>query len=415
MLKHITLSAALLTLFSASSHTHAQPTAAELWSNTRERASDWWEQSRTLADEALHEARGLLAEPNGDFNQLWQRALPTLNNALILEEQHQNLPENAWFSRDQQANQAAINALLDEAVAILSVSPALQYRNRIQAQQQRILDWRAEIADYRQQRVIAPTESTFKKTVSDYDALIAAREADIQRTTQEIDGLKREFGQSLRAIGLKLDDQQLDLLLATVVGDNLVDLGILFDNIKAITQQLEQLVEQSGEDLPSARRYYGLYVVLLKSLERMHVQIESAIDEQYLPQIDHIVAQTQSLNQETERLLRTAPDRRALLEGNLKAQQLTLQAAGFYRQYLVDQATQVRQARKALQPDIATAWNTYETVRVSGELVGLVRSSQLLLDGLMNRQAPTLRPFESLEMQREIQKLTLQLRGNTST
>lgn len=389
--------------------------STDLWSQTRERATDWWEQSRDLAGQAMRDARGLLDSQEPDFNRIWQRAMPTLDQTLLLEQRHQTLPESAWFGLDQKANRAEIDALLDEAVAILSVSPTLEYRDRIQALQEQILRWRAEIADYRQQRVTAPTESTFKKTVSDYDSLIAAREADIQRATQEIDGLKREFAQSLRAIGLKLEDEQLDLLLSTVVGDNLVDLGILFDNVKSITQQLEQLLEQSGEDLQSARRYYGLYVVLLKSLDRMHVQIEEAIDERYLPQIDDIVGQTQTLAADTERLLRETPDRRALLEGNLQAQQLTLQAAGFYRQYLVDQAAQVRQAREELEKDIAAAWNTYETVRVSGELVGLVRSSQLLLEGLMNRQAPALRPFESLEMQREIQKLTQQLRGDVSS
>lgn len=388
--------------------------SADLWSRTRERAAGWWEQSRDLAGQAMRDARGLLEGQEPDFNRIWQRALPTLDQALLLQQRHQTLPERAWFSRDQRDSQAEINALLDEAVAVLSVSPALQYRDRIQTQQEQILRWRAEIADHRQKRVTAPTESTFKKTVADYDALIAARESDIRLATREIDALKREFAQSLRAIGLKLEDEQLDLLLSTVVGDNLVDLGILFDNVKSITLRLEELLEQSGEDLQSARRYYGLYVVLLKSLDRMHVQIEEAIGERYLPQIDDIVGQTQTLAADTERLLRESPDRRALLEGNLQAQQLTLQAAGFYRQYLVDQAAQVRQARLELEQDIAAAWNTYETVRVSGELVGLVRSSQLLLEGLMNRQAPALRPFENLEMQREIQKLTRQLRGGVS-
>ena len=394
--------------------TDSTEASADLWSQTRERAAGWWDQSRDLAGQAMRDARGLLDGQEADFNQIWQRALPTLDQALLLEQRHQTLPESAWFGHDQKANQAEIDVLLDEAVSILSVSPTLKYRERIQVLQQQILQWRAEIADHRQQRVTAPAESTFKKTVADYDALIAARESDIRRAGQEIEALKREFAQSLRAIGLKLEDEQLDLLLSTVVGDNLVDLGILFDNVKSITLQLEQLLEQSGEDLQSARRYYGLYVVLLKSLERMHVQIEEAIDERYLPQIDDIVGETRTLAADTERLLRESPDRRALLEGNLQAQQLTLQAAGFYRQYLVDQAEQVRQARQELEQDIAAAWNTYETVRVSGELVSLVRSSQLLLEGLLNRQAPALRPFESLEMQREIQKLTQQLRGGVS-
>ena len=43
--------------------------------------------------------------------------------------------------------------------------------------------------------------------------------------------------------------EQIELLLATVVGDNLIDLVIVFDNVKAITSQLERLVEDSGEDL----------------------------------------------------------------------------------------------------------------------------------------------------------------------
>jgi hypothetical protein len=99
-----------------------------------------------------------------------------------------------------------------------------------------------------------------------------------------------------------------------------------------------------------------------------------------------------------------------VLDANLEAQQLTIEAAGVYRDYLKQQAARCR-ARVALQEDIATAWNTYETVRVSGELVDLVKSSQQLLDGLLDRQVPALRPFQNLEMQREFAKLTEQLRA----
>jgi hypothetical protein len=49
-------------------------------------------------------------------------------------------------------------------------------------------------------------------------------------------------------------------------------------------------------------------------------------------------------------------------------------------------------------------------VRVSGELVGIVKASRKLLDGLISRQVPALRPFRNLEMQREFEKLTEQLR-----
>ncbi|WP_295408741.1 hypothetical protein [uncultured Thiocystis sp.] len=388
----------------------AAPPTGDVWSLTRETATGWWEQSREYAGQALEDARRLLSDDQ-DFGRVWDAAIPKLEGALTLEERQSALPESAWFGADQASNRAEIDKLLDQAVDILSVSPALRHRDRIQAVQAEIEKARADIAEYRQKRVSAPTESTIGKTVADYDRLIETRERDIERLSREADGVKREFAQELRAMGLELGDEQVEFLLSTVVGDNLVDLGILFDNVKSITQQLERLVAESGEDLQSARRYYGLYVVLLRALQRMHLQIEEAIGEQYLPQIDGIVAQAQALSGETRRLLHVSPDKQALLTSNLEAQQLTIEAARVYRQYLDEQARQVLKARQELDRDIDAAWNTYETVRVSGELVGLVKSSQQLLESLMNRQIPTLRPFENLEMQREFQKLTQQLRG----
>jgi hypothetical protein len=149
----------------------------------------------------------------------------------------------------------------------------------------------------------------------------------------------------------------------------------------------------------------------LKSLWKMHLQIEEAIAEQYLPQIDAIANRARDLSEETRRLLSSSPEKQDLLAANLQAQALTLEAAGVYRQYLRDQAQQVAAGRLELETDIAAAWNTYETVRVSGELVGLVKSSRKLLEGLLDRQVPALRPFRNLEMQREFEKLTAQLRA----
>jgi uncharacterized small protein (DUF1192 family) len=386
------------------------PAPRDVWERTRETASDWWRQSRDYAGQAMNDARRLMADEQ-DFGRVWDAAVPKLEDALELKERQSELPESAWFGADQKSNRADIDALLDQAVEILSVSPTLRHRERIQALRDEIEKARADISDARQKRVSAPTESTIAKTVKDYDRLIATREKEIERINREADSVRQEFARELRAMGLELSDEQVEFLLSTVVGDNMVDLGILFDNVKSITVQLERLVAESGEDLPSARRYYGLYVVLLQSLQRMHLQIEEAIGEQYLPQIDGIIAQAQALSGETRQLLHASPDKQALLTSNLEAQQLTIDAAGVYRQYLDEQARQVKQSRAELERDIAAAWNTYETVRVSGELVGLVKSSQQLLEGLMNRQIPALRPFENLEMQREFQKLTQQLRG----
>jgi hypothetical protein len=143
-------------------------------------------------------------------------------------------------------------------VDVLSTSDVQHYRDEIRTLQKEITRARTDIADFRRLRISAPRESLVKKTASDYEEDIRAREKDIERFEEELTGVKRAFAADLRSMGLELSDEQVELLLSTVVGDNLIDLGIVFDNVKAITGQLERLVEESGEDLQSARRYYGM-------------------------------------------------------------------------------------------------------------------------------------------------------------
>lgn len=288
-----------------------------------------------------------------------------------------------------------------------------RYREQIRELNAEIEHARQEIAEYRTRRVSAPQDALWERTVADYEEAIAERESRIDGARRELRDTKHQFSAELRRLGLELNDEQLEFLLATVVGDNLVDLSIAFDNVKAITVQLEQLLQDSDEDLASARRYYGMYVVLLKVLERMHLQLIGAIDEHYLPQIDAIVRRTRDLEARTRQLRQQPGTDRRMLDANLEAQRLTLRAAAVYREYLVDQSRQVVEAQRGLARDIATAWNTYETVKVSGELVALIRHSRNLLDNLLERQVPALRPFENLAMQREFVKLTAQLRAAT--
>ncbi len=382
--------------------------AGALWERSRDTAGDWWQRSWDTWDQA----RESLTPTEPDlFAEVWTDVVPKLEETVELQEVQRNLPEKAWFQRDQADVQADIESLLDAAVDILSTSPVQEYRGRIRDLEQVIVEARGDIDGFRKARVAAPDKSMIERTVSDYDDLIEERERSIDRAEEELDGIKRRFAEELRGMGLELSDGQLEFLLSTVVGDNIVDLGIVFDNVKAITAQLEELMRESGEDLASARRYYGMYLVLLRALNQMHLDVEQAIDQRYVPQIDDIADRARALTGDTRQLKRAHPEKAAILDANLQAQQLTIEAAGVYRDYLRQQGRRVAAARTALQEDIATAWNTYETVRVSGELVDLIQSSQQLLDGLLNRQVPALQPFQNLEMQRELSKLTEQLRA----
>jgi hypothetical protein len=378
--------------------------------------SDWWSKIQDTAGGAWEDTRKLFSDDaQHDFSRVWEQTLPKLEQALTLHDRHQALPERAWLGKDQASNQAAINELLDEAITVLAISPAQHYRERIRELQDSIRQAQTEIDELRTQRVTAPQEGRWQKTVADYDQAIQQQSQRINAANQELRTIRREFASELRRLGLVLSDEQLEFLLSTVVGDDLIEMGVAFDNVKTITEQLEQLMVDSRESLDGSRRYYGMYLVLLEILERMQTHLITAVNTRYLPEIDEIADKAKVLMEQTQDLKQQANVAQQVLDANLQAQALTLRAAALYRDYLVEQARQVAQARERLLQDIAIARNTYETVKISGELVALMKSSQAMLDNLLQRQMPPMRAFENLEMKREFERLTAQLQSSVAS
>jgi len=378
--------------------------------------SGWWDKIQDSASGAWEDTRQLFSDDSQhDFSRVWEQTLPKLEQALTLHDRHPSLPERAWLGTDQASNQAAINELLDEVITVLAISPAQRYRERIRELQDIVRQAQTEIAELRTQRVTAPREGRWQKTVADYDQAIRQQTQRIDTANQELRTIRREFAAELRRLGLVLSEEQLEFLLSTVVGDDLIEMGVAFDNVKTITEQLERLMVDSQESLDGSRRYYGMYLVLLEILERMQEHLITAVNTRYLPEIDEIADKARVLMEQTQNLKQQSDAAHFVLDANLQAQTLTLRAAALYRDYLVEQARQVAQARERLLQDIAVARNTYETVKISGELVALMQSSQAMLDNLLQRQMPPLRAFENLEMKREFERLTAQLQAGAAS
>jgi hypothetical protein len=203
----------------------------------------------------------------------------------------------------------------------------------------------------------------------------------------------------------------LDVLLSSVVGDDIIQSSIVYNNVKQISQQLMELTIKSGEDFDISQRYYGMYTVLLKIVLHMQQSFVNNIDEKYLPKIGLIVAEVYGLNATTRNLLRSEIDqnRRRHLRANYEAQNLTMQTAQLYKVHLIKQRRKIAAAIKNTERDLQIAQNTYKTVRVSGELINLLRTSQKSFDVLLNLQVPDSLVFENTQMKQEFAILTQKL------
>ena len=81
-----------------------------------------------------------------------------------------------------------------------------------------------------------------------------------------------------------------------------------------------------------------------------------------------------------------------------------------YKQHLDKQRQKMMVARDKTQANLRVALNTYNTVKVSSELVNLLRSSSKSFDDLLSIQVPDLLVFQNAQMKEEFTALTAKLK-----
>lgn len=371
---------------------------------------NWWDSSTKAVVNLWNNIKITNTE---EFAEVWENITPKLNEVLELEQQAESTPDSVWLGlgTDKQDLNEEINQLLDEAVEILSISNTNNTRQAIRAEEDRIREMKQQIAKYRQAQITAPVDSTWQTTVGDYDLKIKQLTKLIEQSKTKITDLKTQFAQELSDKGLSISKQQLEVLLSSVVGEDIIQSSIVYDNIKQISQQLMILTQKSGEDINISQRYYGMYTVLLKILLHMQQNFIHKIENQYLPKIDNIIIEVRNINATTGNLLRSTHDKthHKHLLANLQAQNLTLQTAELYKKHLVKQSYKIVKAIRKTSKDLQIAQNTYKTVRIGGELINLLRSSQKSFEILLNIQVPDLLIFENKQMKNEFAILTQKL------
>ena len=351
----------------------------------------------------------------------FRRTLPYLEKATTLFGEHDALPESKWFGRDQVSNRADINELLDSTIKVLGVSEVGDCRGRIREIEDRIEGANASISEYREKRISAPraVESTsridrynpFYSTKEDYVKLITEAETQIAEDEEETARLRREFGESLRATGIEVSDEAADSLLETVSGDDFISMCVIFDNLKLIALLLHKLTDEGNENPETAKRYYGMYVIIAKVLDRVQTQYVQTIRTRYIPELDRLAKKAGSNISEARTLIRSERGDKDALGSNIAANTVTINAANYYVDYLEEMGELIEQQHDETQQILATAINTYKTVNVSVNVSELIINGSKSLDRLMKLRMPKLRAFNNEILRKEYQRLNARIRN----
>ncbi len=357
-----------------------------------------------------------IEEEEGYIQEIFSELLPTLESALEHKDLHETLPKRTYiYGKDQRSNQREIDRLLDKAIDSLNLSGLERNRADIRELQAKVKESRLAAARYKELRLTAPKNNSLgtfgkinplKKTKEYYDNLIADEEENADDYQNRIENIKAEFAKKLRRIGLTITDEGIDSLLFSVVGDQFVKLVNVFDNLKKVTFQLQRLTEESGETIEIAERYYGMYVVLNETLDRIQKSFIRSVHEDHIPILKTYIKDAEDNIGEARRLIGEGGHNETALRSNIESNGLTVTAAQSYIAYLKSQADMIARENEVLEKNLETARNTYKTVKVSGNVAMLIQHGRQRFDTLMRLDMPELRGFENQVMQREFQRIT---------
>jgi hypothetical protein len=352
-----------------------------------------------------------------EVQRFFENAHEALDDALQLFDDAQQRPEEGdlafydFLSRTKESQERKVETYLDAAGEALGISSISDRRQLIGDLRQKMADTRRDITVYQRKRISAP-ESTYNPlgtTKSGYDKKIAKAKETIVESEEQIETAKQELVLDLNRIGMKLDPESIDSLLESITGDEFVRVSIIFDNAKSFAAELEKLTNESGEDLEAAKKYYGVYLMLLKTVSRLQEQFVENVDNEYYPKLDKFAQKARRNIKEAKRAVELGGDR-TVLQNNIDSNQLTYDAAMFYKEGLAHQKHQMMMANLETKKNILTAANTYKTVALSKDVAALMAVSRRAFDAITGLSVPDLRPFKNEKMKSAFSQMTRELR-----
>ena len=345
----------------------------------------------------------------------WGSLTGTLSDALSLRDRQEKLPASAWFGADRTSNARKIDELLDRALEILVQGQAGDLRRQALELRTEIPKLRLEADGLRNRRISAPESSRLPwvRTRAKIDERLSELNGEIADRERALSAVDAQLAEALRALGLQLDDRQIDVLLSSVTGDDLLQNAVVFANVRVVVEKLAELSREDRDNLEVNRRYSGLYLVLNDLLIHTREELVRKIDGEYKPRLGEIGKEAEALRREAlAKASQTgySDAQKKSFALNAESNAMTLRVAELYMQLLDSQRKGILDNLADLRRNRDLAENTYRTVRSSGDLRNLIRSGLELFDSIHALSMPEILPFENEAIRREFEEINKRLR-----
>lgn len=363
-----------------------------------------------------------------------QNALKLLDQGLFHFEERDALPEQRRFGRDRTDAQQDLDKLVDSAIQILGSPDILLLLENIREIDALTTEQMDIVADLGEQRLFAPSviedQGVLKRlfsfskprTKDDFTGLIEAHEENIKRYSTDQALLKREIYMKLRDLDVPVSYQHIDSIVASSISDSVLNNIFLFHNIAELTEKLAELTVRSGENPATAKRYYGMMIIMHLMVKHANTEFVAQIENQAIPKLRDIREEARTVIRSSEALIREEPSRLLAgtdsspqlqtLRANVSANQLTIDAIELYLERLykmIDRSTQTIQENNR---NLDIAINTYRTVSLSVSVLELIREGTSTFNRVLSMNIPEPIIFENEELRREFVRLSERMRAD---
>lgn len=336
----------------------------------------------------------------------WEKLCKIMGKASGLRDELPSLPPRSswwlfsWPYRDQQSQSRKIDDLLDDARDILLSESAKDILTQVRRLDAKIKKINRDIADVSKERVLHPERKA--KCDEAIRALTASRYA-VRRDQLR---LKRDIMIELRSWGLSVSETALEPFFSSVTCDSIIDNAVVAGNIAAVVKNLGELMQC---DVDNARRYYGMYLVLIDIQVRCYRDFVDKCDALWLKRVDELIYKVQYDHLVAEEGMcdsRYTGIQRDIYKKNKNLNSTMLRAARLYRECLEKQRISVVSKMASAERMRDVALNTYETIGNAIALKDLMQSSAETFDAVMKLEFPDLAAFNDAELVAEFQGIT---------
>ena len=366
--------------------------------------------------------RELNAVDDREAKRLFQAISALLSQTATQRHAANKLPSESDFlvsplwAETKESRMKDVQELLNAALDVVTDVPLVGLQKKISAANKRIQHIENQISALRERRLSAPQDSLLPGILSDTVSSIAEEISDLKKriaeNEKEIAKIKLDIQSALFASGIEVTSDQLELLLGSVLGGDLIKMVAAFNASRQIDERLALLMAEADGEIKTSRRYFAMHAALFAMLVHAQNHVIEKIDLVYMKRMNAILKEIRRTRAETRKLLRgqNRDDQVRVLNANLKAQAFSERVAIFYRDYLKTQRAQLVRARAKSKRDLKIADNTYSTVEASFQLRALIDDAKSSFKALQMLEAPGFdQVFKNKDLRKEFENITEKL------